>query len=136
METIYLSEWKLYICRFEPFYCGKLLWKRRRFCTISESKLHIFPQLPNGNYIFFHSFQIKALYFSTASEWKLYLNTIYESGFRNYYNILWLSLFSRVFSEWKLYIFFFIVGKLLDISLLDIGFDSLVGKVKVGLQNN
>lgn len=29
--------------------------------TISESELYIFPQHPNGNYIFFHSFRMKAI---------------------------------------------------------------------------
>lgn len=72
METTYLSEWKLTYLAI----LGKKLWKtsvekeefihsfRMRticFSTASEWKLHIFPQLPNQNYIYFHSFRMETI---------------------------------------------------------------------------
>ena len=81
METIYLSEWKLHICQNRAKICGKLLWKKRQLSTISESELYIFQQRPNESYIFIHSFRMETTYFSTTSEWKLHIATIYSVRF-------------------------------------------------------
>ena len=64
------SEWKLYICPNESYI----------FCLIPSKTVEIswgkkadFCGFRNESYIYFHSFRMKAIYFSTASEWKLYI---------------------------------------------------------------
>ena len=64
------------------------MWKKLCLSTVSESKLYVFPQCPNENYIYFHNFRMETTYFSTASESKLYVVAISSGDLKIDYNIL------------------------------------------------
>jgi len=115
--------------------------KTTYFFSISESKLHIFFALPNQNSIFVRikatylaffaqklwktsvektqvsvDFRMKATYFSTTSESKLYI-------------------FPQLPNQSYILVFGFL-GKQFNIALFDVCLDGLTGEIEVGFEFN